>query len=163
MKQAIKRIPLDPYYPLVAGYEWLYADQLTGETVVYAIDRIRLTPVGGVVSFSSAAGEESFIVSRKALYRSECLESPLLRFPLRNGAHWSYEDPDLGTVSCDVKGPEEIDTPAGRLRDCYRVEHRRDTGLFLVEWYAWEIGLAKWVEQHGDYRRSFALTGLVCL
>lgn len=163
MAETINRIPFDPYYPLVAGYEWIYADQLTGENLVYAIGSLRPTPSGGVVNFSSAHGEESFVVSRRNLYRSDAPDSPVLRFPLKEGSRWSYEDDDLGTVTCEVHGPEEIETPAGRLRDCYRVEHRMNGTAFLVEWYAWEIGLAKWVERNGDHRRSFALAGLVCL
>jgi hypothetical protein len=163
VKQAFSKIALDPYYPLVAGYEWIYTDQLTGESLVYAIRRLSPTPAGGVVCFASAAGEESFFISRRCLYRSDEPSAPILRFPLRDGARWNYDDPDMGSVWCHVHGPEEIHTPAGRLRDCFRVEHRADGTAFLIEWYAWEVGLAKWVERHGDHHRSFALTGLACL
>ena len=162
MRQSATTLALDPYYPLVCGYEWIYADLVTDEPVVYALDGIHLTPAGGIVSFASAYGNEEFFISRKNLYRKESPNSPLLRFPFKDGKAWTYEDSELGMVWCQVHGPEEIETPAGRLRDCYRVEHRANDEVFLIEWYAWEIGLARWVERQGDLCRTFALSGLVC-
>lgn len=163
MKQSAEKLALDPYYPLVTGYEWIYADMLTDEMLVYALDKIRLTPSGGVVSFASNSGSEEFLISRKNLYRPDNTNSPILRFPFREGKCWSYEDAELGTVWCQVHGPEEVETPAGRLRDSYRLEHRAWGEVFLIEWYAWEIGLVRWVERQGAYCRSYALSGLVCL
>lgn len=164
MHQANDSIPLDPYYPLVAGYEWIYRDDASESIVVYAIDRLLRTPAGGKVTFASGGGgEEEFIVSRNGLYRPETPDEPILRFPLKPGAHWSYEDPDLGMVQCHVHGPEEIDTEAGRLRDCYRVVHAARGEPFLTEWYAWEIGLAKWVERSRHDERTYSLCGLVRL
>lgn len=163
MTHAATRIQLDPYYPLVRGYEWIYADQATGEPLIYGIGDLHLTPRGGVVSFRTTDHEEQFLVSRKNLYSTTDPAHPILRFPLRDGAQWAYDDADWGEIRCEVLGPEEIDTPAGRLRDCYRVEYRAQGEVILCEWYAWEIGLAKWIERHGDRPRCFALCALICL
>lgn len=164
MESAHDCIPFDPYYPLVAGYEWIYGDDDSESLVVYAIGSLMRTPVGGKVTFASAdGGEDEFIVSRNGLYRPESPDAPILRFPLRPGARWSYDDPDLGRVQCHVHGPEEIETKAGLLKDCYRVVHAARGEPFLTEWYAWEIGLAKWTERSPHEERTYSLCGMVRL
>ncbi len=163
MHPAHDRIPLDPYYPLVTGYEWIYREAESESIVVYAIDRLMRTPAGGKVTFASGGGEDEFIVSRNGLYRPDTPDAPILRFPLKPGAHWSYEDPDLGKVQCHVHGPEEVETEAGLLRDCYRVVHAAHGEPFLTEWYAWEVGLAKWVERSLFDERTYSLCGMVRL
>lgn len=163
MDFALDRIPLDPYYPLVAGYEWIYRGDDAEDIVVFAIGNLVRTPVGGKVTFSSGGGEDEFIVSRNALYRPETPETPILKFPFRPGAKWSYDDPDLGKVQCYVHGPEEVETEAGLLRDCYRVVHAAAGEPFLTEWYAWEVGLAKWTERSRYDERTYSLCGMVRL
>lgn len=162
MEHALDRVILDPYYPLVAGYEWIYAEEQTGNSLVYLISDLRQTPEGSLVTFSTGGEEDEFLIRDRGLYRQGA-HAPILKFPLRADTKWRYLDEDLGMVTATVRGPEEIETPAGLLRDCFRVEHEADRWTFLVEWYGWEVGLAKWIERYDSGERSFALSALICL
>ena len=67
----------------------------------------------------------------------------LLELPLREGAFW-YGDAEH-SVSFDVKAREDIETPVGTFRSCFRVHVHAPAPYRFTFWLAPDAGIIRWI------------------
>jgi hypothetical protein len=78
----------------------------------------------------------------------------LLELPLREGAFW-YGDAEQ-SVSFEVKAREDVDTPAGGFRNCFRIVVHAPKPYGFTFWLAPDAGIIRWTRTFSSVRREIS-------
>ena len=76
----------------------------------------------------------------------------LLELPLRAGAFW-YGDAEH-SVSFEVMARGDLVTPAGRFRNCFRLQVHAPEPYVITFWLAPDAGIVRWNRRFAAYRRE---------
>ncbi len=151
----------DPYFPLDPGVVRVYCDVERRGSIYTRVKRVdckhdhlwRIT-IERFSTFTGVADKERLRIRASGVYqrREEGEFGPLLVLPLEPGKEWTAGANTRHPIAMRVDKPVPTAVGFGQLNSCMRVFQSDPDGTLLrTEWYAPDIGLARWVthcDQH---------------
>lgn len=162
----------DPYYPLAPGCLWVYRDASRRSyvrTTIRAVD-----PLGDdqcwittdtLFTASDTRVVEQLAVRESGIYvhHHGAWHGPDPILPLSAGREWTVGPDSAYPVRTTVSGPVPVKLEFGHLTECLRVDQVGEDGTRVrTEWYAPDIGLARWIDHWEDHNDLYELVYFSC-